>query len=97
MVLTHSHDEVEDSHERPDSVWVSSEHDIAEADIVVGCNMAGCDTGKWGLQKGDHDAERINNIEQLTFWLSSTLSITLSARVKSPSRTCTLSSPIMEK
>ena len=46
MVLTHSEDEVEDGDESADGVGVSSQHDIAEADVVVGRYMAGSDSRK---------------------------------------------------
>ena len=46
VVLPHPEDEVEYRHEGSDSVWVSTEHDVAETDIVVGGDMASSDSGK---------------------------------------------------
>ena len=40
MILPHSHDEVQNRSERPDGIWVTSQHDVAESDIVVGRNVA---------------------------------------------------------
>lgn len=44
VVLSHPENEVEDRNERPDSVRVSSKHDVAEANVVVGRDMAGGDS-----------------------------------------------------
>ena len=46
MVLTHPEDEVQDGHECANGVGISSQHDIAEADVVVGRYMAGGDSRK---------------------------------------------------
>ena len=40
VVLPHPKDKVEDGDERSDRVRISSQHNVAEADVVVGCNMA---------------------------------------------------------
>jgi len=40
MVLSHRHDEVEDCHKGTNGIWIASEHETAETNIVVGCNMA---------------------------------------------------------
>ena len=64
MVLAHSEDEVEDGDESADGVGVSSQHDIAEADVVVGGDVARGDAGECALagykqgderKKGDGD------------------------------------------
>lgn len=49
VVLPHAHDEVEDGDEGADSIRVAAEHNVAEADVVVGRDMAGSDAGEGGL------------------------------------------------
>lgn len=46
MILAHAEDEVQDRDEGADSIRISSQHDIAEADVVISRNVAGSDTGK---------------------------------------------------
>ena len=49
MVLSHPENEVEDRDERPDSVGVSTKHNVTEADVVVGRDMACSDAREGGL------------------------------------------------
>ena len=49
MILSHTEDEVEDRDECTGSVGISPEHDVAEPDIVVSGNMAGCHPGEGRL------------------------------------------------
>lgn len=50
VVLPHAQDEVEDRHEGPDSVRISSEHDVAEADVIVSRHMASSNPGEGRLE-----------------------------------------------
>ena len=52
VVLSHPHDEVEDCHKGTDGIWIASEHDITETNIVVGCDMASCHPCERRLQEG---------------------------------------------
>lgn len=49
MVLLHAHDKVEDGDEGTDGVGISSQHDVAESNVIVGGDMASSDTGERGL------------------------------------------------
>lgn len=40
VVLPHSQDEVQDRDKRPDSVRITPQHDVAEADVIVCGDMA---------------------------------------------------------
>lgn len=44
VVLPHAHDEIEDSDKCPNGIWVASEHDVAESNVVVSGDMAGGNT-----------------------------------------------------
>ena len=41
MILSHPQDKVKDRHKGTDGIWVPSEHDVAEADIIICCDVAG--------------------------------------------------------
>jgi len=40
VVLTHSHNEVEDGDKSTDGIRITSKHNVAEADIIVSGDMA---------------------------------------------------------
>ena len=52
VILTHAEDEVQDGDKSTESIGVSLEHDVAEAHVVVGGDMASGDTGERRLHKG---------------------------------------------
>jgi len=54
VVLSHPHDEVEDCHKGTNGIWIASEHDIAETNTVVGCNMASCHSCEGQLREGQY-------------------------------------------
>lgn len=49
VILSHPEDEVEDGYERSNGIGISAQHDVAEADVVVGCNMTCGYPCEWGL------------------------------------------------
>ena len=49
MVLSHSHDKVENCDERPNRIGIASKHQIAETDIIVSRDMTSCDPCERGL------------------------------------------------
>ena len=99
VVLPHSQDKVEDRDKRADGVGVPSQHDITEADVVVRRDMACSDTGerRLGLGQQGRRFEKKKAYIVITFWLSSTFSMTFRAKVKSPRRLCTRSRPMTLK
>ena len=55
MILLHPEDEIEDGDERPDSIVVPPEHDVAKPNIVVCRHMACCNASEGGLVEVSHD------------------------------------------
>jgi hypothetical protein len=49
VVLAHTHDEIEDGDEGADGVGIAAEHNVAEADVVVGRDMTCGDAGEGRL------------------------------------------------
>jgi hypothetical protein len=50
VILSHPQYEVEDRHKGTNSVWIPTEHDVAEANIVIRRDVAGGHTRKRRLQ-----------------------------------------------
>ena len=44
MILTHSHDEIENCDKCSTGIGISLQHNVAKADIVIGRNMASSDS-----------------------------------------------------
>jgi hypothetical protein len=42
VVLAHSHDEIQNGDKGANGIRITLEHDVAETDIVISRNMAGC-------------------------------------------------------
>jgi hypothetical protein len=53
VILSHSHNEVENRDERTDSIRITSEHQIAKADIIVRSDMTSRHPCERGLLGGE--------------------------------------------
>ena len=69
VILPHPKNKVQDRDEGPNGIGVSAEHNVAEANVVIGGNMASGDTSEWRfLVKLDvfHDFQSQSEIAEET-------------------------------